>query len=191
MILNAAHTIEHIETTVNALERICKKYHVTGDNEDLLASVCIREVLEEMIKSAFIRAVRSNKPIVLSMVAVDHFAEINDKFSRKTGDRVIKEISSFIKSSIRGTDIVCRSAIAEFALLLINSAASDTEILCDRIAQKVRDHNWSEIAEGLNVTISIGLTDLENNNTAIDMLEKALTNLSQAKQSGGNQVIAD
>lgn len=191
MILNAAHTIEHIETTVNALERICKRYHVIGDNEDPLASVCIREVLEEMIESAFVRAVRSNKPIVLSMVAVDHFAEINEKFSRKTGDRVIMEISSFIKSSIRGTDIVCRSGSDEFALLLMNTASSDTEILCDRIAQKVRDHNWPEIAEGLNVTISIGLTDLGNNNTAIDLLEKALANLSQAKQSGGNQVIAD
>jgi diguanylate cyclase (GGDEF)-like protein len=189
MILNAAHTREHIETTVNALERICSKYNVIGNKEDPLAWFCIREVLEEMIESAFTRAVRSNKSIALSMVAVDGFAEINDKFSRQAGDRVIKEISSFIKSSIRGTDIVCRSGSDEFALLLMNTTSSDSKTLCDRIAQKVEDHNWSKIAEGLNVTISIGLTDLGSNNTAIDLLEKVLANLSRAKQAGGNQVI--
>ncbi len=191
LILNSAHTREHIETTVDALERICKKHFVIGSQEDPLTGLHVRRVLDEKIESAFILAVRSNKSIAVSMVAVDHLTEINERFSHRIGDRVLREIAIMFKSSTRGTDILCRYSDDEFALLFMNTTASDIRVLCERMSKKVEGYDWQQIATGLQVTISIGLSDVSSSNTAIALIDKALENLAKAKQGGGNQVFVD
>ena len=190
LILNAAHTREHIETTVDALERICRRHHVIGSQEDPLTGLFIGRVLEEKLDRDFTLAVRRNQSLALSMVSIDHFDRINASFPGQVGERVLQEIGAIFKSSTRGTDIVCRYGDEEFGMLFMNTTAANIRILCDRFVEKVRDHHWAEIAAGLAVTISIGLTDLGSNTTAGGMLATARANRSRARQAGGSQVMA-
>ena len=188
LILNAAHTKKHIETTVAALERICRKHQVIGSREDPLTGLFIGSVLDDKLDHDFILAVRRNQSIALARVRVDHLERIVEEFPR-VGEEVLKELAAIFKSSTRGTDIVCRYRDDEFAMLFMNTTAANIGILCDRFVEKVRDYPWAEIAPGLAVTISIGLTDLGGSTTAAAMLERAEVNCNRARQAGGNRVV--
>ena len=59
---------------------------------------------------------------------------------------------------------------------------------CEKIRQQVQAHPWSEIAPGLSVTISIGLTDDLSTSSPAQFLATADRLLYEAKREGRNQV---
>lgn len=72
---------------------------------------------------------------------------------------------------------------------VIEKAVNTLRKYCDRIAARIKDNAWSDIASELSVTISLGLSDLANNNTAASLLTTVKEGLDLAKQDGGHQIV--
>jgi len=186
LILNAAHTREHIDTTVEALERICRQHQVIGEREDELTGLYNRAQLDAQLEKSFRLAIRREKPVSFAMVEVDGFSQIVERFGADVGNRVLQTIAAIFTSSMRSGDMASRYDGAVFGLLFINAAASDLLVLCDRLLQKVSDTAWDEIAAGLQVSISIGLTDSTRGNNVDVVRDNAHAALEQARRTGGN-----
>lgn len=101
------------------------------------------------------RAERYNSNIGFLMVDIDNFKEINDLYGHLTGDKILREVASFLSSSIRESDYLIRYGGDEFLLILIETGQT-AALVRERII------NNSKLAEktthliGSPVTISIG-----------------------------------
>ena len=129
------------------------------------------------------------------LLDIDYFKKINDAYGHPTGDRVLVDIASIIKSQLRDTDVLARYGGEEFSVLLTNTTKADALDIAERIRVSVAENNFARPDnENLSVTLSIGMTDLletayHNTNHMIchRLIEQADQALYQAKDNGRNQ----
>src|SRR5208337_1319352 len=110
---------------------------------DPLTEVYNRRALDDMLKKYTSRAERLNKPLSFLMVDVDAFREINSRFGHTTGDFVLLEVATILKSAVRGSDAVIRYGGDEFLIILADAPLADVEVVMGRIARFVQDWNQS------------------------------------------------
>ncbi|MBI5664544.1 MAG: diguanylate cyclase, partial [Nitrospirae bacterium] len=70
---------------------------------------------------------RLKKKMSLLYLDLDNLKVINDELGHKIGDEALWDAAGIIKNSVRGSDIIARIGGDEFALLLTNLSAPDTE----------------------------------------------------------------
>lgn len=136
------------------------------------------------------RAFRHGYPMSLLMVDVDHFKMINDVHGHAMGDQVLSALGRLLDAQARKTDIVARWGGEEFVLVLSGSSESGSRIAAERIRQSVeRLALANEKHEPINVTISIGISCLEINDSAAVLIDRADRAMYQAKATGRNRVV--
>ena len=135
------------------------------------------------------KALRSDLPLSLIMIDLDHFKKINDQFGHHTGDMVLRECADLLKKSCRETDLIGRIGGEEFVLLLPATDQYGAMSITEKIRHIIANHRFSNHQQGLNVTASLGVTQLQKEE---DGLNKALTRaddlLYEAKNAGRNTI---
>jgi diguanylate cyclase (GGDEF)-like protein len=126
----------------------------------------------------------------LALVDIDHFKSINDRYGHEAGDGVLQEVARVFVDSLRDTDLVARFGGEEFLLLLHDIAGEAAWGTCERLRSAVEHHGWGTIAQGLSVTVSIGLAVRMENEDMDATTGKAESALHQARAHGRNKVIA-
>ncbi|MFL5383519.1 MAG: diguanylate cyclase [Longimicrobiaceae bacterium] len=85
-------------------------------------------------------------------------------------------------------DVAGRWGGEEFVLLLVETPPERAAGLCEKLRAAVEAHDWSALAPGLAVTLSLGVA---GNGEAADpaaLLAAADARLYQAKRAGRNRV---
>jgi len=113
-------------------------------------------------ESMLSRAIRYQLPISLLLMDLDYFKRINDKWGHAAGDRILKLISGVIREQVRSGDMVARLGGEEFVMLLPNTGVAGTDLMARRIKEKLGKLNLGGGMEGLNITVSIGMTTLDD-----------------------------
>ncbi len=98
---------------------------------------------------------RNDSALTCLMIDVDKFKRINDTYGHDMGDRVLREIASVLRKSLRATDVVCRVGGEEFLVICRDTDSAQAEICADRLRRKVESHRIEECA--VFMTISIGV----------------------------------
>src|SRR6185312_4407978 len=124
---------------------------------DPLTQLHNRRHFDEQAATAFAQARRNDRPLTALMCDVDHFKQINDRFTHAVGDTVLKLVATILQSNTRSSDIVARYGGEEFAVIFTGSQPSETQALAERIRERIEAHPWDEVEHGLRVTISIGM----------------------------------
>ena len=122
------------------------------------------------------------------MLDVDGFKQINDRWSHQLGDRVLAEVGAILQSACRGMDGVVRYGGDEFVLYFPEARLATGRNICQRILKRVHGHAWDELADGLEVTLSIGLASSHGAESAAELLGLADLRLRQAKRGGKDRV---
>ncbi len=149
-----------------------------------------RPAFNESIKREIAIARRYVKPLSLVLVDIDHFKTINDTYGHLYGDKVLLTIADCIKNSIRTCDISARSGGEEFAILLSNTSLKWAVPLSERIRENIAAINLSDNSEQINVTASLGVSCLNDEDTVNTFIYRAQSAMYQAKINGRNQVVA-
>ncbi|MGL5857669.1 MAG: GGDEF domain-containing protein [Angustibacter sp.] len=126
-------------------------------------------------------------PKALLFVDVDRFKEVNDRFSHVVGDQVLCLVADLLRAHCRPGDTVVRFGGDEFLVLLPGASAQDAADIGERIRRAVVDAAWGDLAAGLVVSVSIGVTACEE--SAALALAQADAALYAAKRSGRDQVV--
>jgi diguanylate cyclase (GGDEF)-like protein len=140
------------------------------------------------------RARRTQSPLAMALVDIDHFKTVNDTYGHLVGDKVLKSVAQALTSHLRDYDRAGRFGGEEFVLLLAQTSENDA---C-RIAERLRSHiaglevpvNDRPNAPTVSLTISIGVTAMEPGETRelTDLLAAADSALYHAKQTGRNRI---
>lgn len=124
------------------------------------------------------------------MCDIDHFKQINDRFSHALGDEVLRRIARVFRETARQDDLLCRYGGEEFLLLLPETDLAGAQVLAERLRSAVAEHPWNTLHPELDVTLSIGLAELEAAYDADMLLRSADMRLYEAKRQGRDRVCA-
>lgn len=154
---------------------------------DALTGLYNRRWLEESLPRYVNRFLRSENPLTVLMVDVDHFKSVNDRFGHPAGDAVLVTVAHTLRAEVRPTDHVSRYGGEEFAVILPDTAANTARGVAERIRAAVKLAAIRDTEGHLlpNVTISIGGATLGGElKTASSLLASADAALYQSKQNG-------
>lgn len=172
------------------LEVLSKNLQHLANTDDLTGTWNRRAFINESNKELQ-RTLRSNHDVCLLMMDIDDFKDINDAYGHEVGDEVLKLFSHCIQATKRPYDIFGRIGGEEFAILLPETTLKQASILAERLRQKVSEIFYFTNGRSINITVSIGVYQLENEETSIlTALGKADKLLYAAKHAGKNIVMA-
>ena len=159
-------------------------------HEDPLTGLPNRRRFDEALAHEFARSVRSGEPWSLAMIDIDHFKQVNDRYSHAVGDEALRAVAGVLRARDRGMDTVARLGGEEFALLMPHATAEQAVGVCERLREAVRSHDCGGIAPGLAVTISIGVAAWPDHADAAAVMEAADAALYRAKAGGRDRVMS-
>lgn len=147
-----------------------------------------QERLEEELK----RAQRRHATVNLLMVDIDHFKHYNDTFGHPAGDRLLKQVATILKASVRTVDAVARYGGEEFAVILVDTSPSECAEIAERIRRDIETFPFEGRDEqpGGKLTISMGIASFPRNATSRqDLIWLADQALYRVKQSTRNNIL--
>jgi diguanylate cyclase (GGDEF)-like protein len=157
---------------------------------DQLTGLSNRRAFDEWCDNDFKEAQAHSTPLSLAIIDIDYFKAVNDSYSHIVGDLVIKTLATIILELLPSCSHqvkLARWGGEEFTLLI---AANETQALsfCELIRSTIEKQDFSSIASGLTLTVSIGLTDNSALNEYNQMISHADHALYYSKHNGRNQV---
>lgn len=158
---------------------------------DSLTEVANRRGFDIALKGAVDQSQSTGRPCALLMADLDHFKRINDNFGHQTGDKILRFVANTLKNNIRGGDIIARYGGEEFAIILPNTEQSGALNVAQNLLKEVsaRQLTTGNSSKPIGrITMSIGLTLYQNNESLESFIERADQCLYQAKNAGRNQV---
>lgn len=130
----------------------------------------------------------------LMLLDLDHFKKINDQYGHLTGDKVLRFAAKIIKQHLPQGQVAARYGGEEMAILLTEVERKEALDLAEQIRDTLaksrlqRRDNQETIGQ---VTISIGVAGMRENDTIDILIERADQALYEAKEQGRNRVIDD
>ena len=124
------------------------------------------------------------------MVDVDRFKHFNDVSGHLAGDACLRRVARALEESVRVGDFVARYGGEEFAILF-ETCEYDALVVGERACGAVRGASLAA-ADGVAVTISVGIATYAPGDDALRLVERADAALYRAKETGRDRVeIAD
>jgi diguanylate cyclase (GGDEF)-like protein/PAS domain S-box-containing protein len=136
------------------------------------------------------RAIRSNSKLSVLMLDIDFFKKVNDSYGHQAGDSILQALAKVCQDTIRKINVIARLGGEEFAIILPGTNAYDAILVAERLREFVANMEVTIPPNlSIKVTISIGISTLDNNFTNIDtLLNQADKALYEAKKTGRNKV---
>lgn len=118
---------------------------------------------------------------------VDNFKQVNDTYGHEVGDEVLKFIAKVLKKFFRGEDLVVRRSGDEFTIILNKCSLANAKIKLMQANEKLGNAS-SEIADGLHISLSYGISECQDNKEFVKALDEADKALYVSKNNGKGKV---
>jgi diguanylate cyclase (GGDEF)-like protein len=135
------------------------------------------------------RATRFKQKLVLVVIDIDAFKQVNDKFGHEFGNKVLTDLASIFKNSVRNIDVVGRYGGEEFFIILVDTDKQKSKIITQRIVDNIANYPVFKDGHQVKISISAGIAEFPTDSEKIkSILEKADSAMYAAKNEGGNRV---
>lgn len=121
----------------------------------------------------------------LLILDLDHFKKINDIYGHTIGDSILVKFSNMLKNSVRETDKVYRYGGEEFIIIANNTRLENAGKLAEHLRQTTEK---ILTVNNKPVTVSIGVAEVDIEDTDVSWLHRADHALYKAKDSNRNAV---
>jgi diguanylate cyclase (GGDEF)-like protein len=156
---------------------------------DALTQLFNSRHLHDQLAREIERSQRYKRPLAVMMVDADHFKRINDTYGHLRGDHVLQELARTIKACLRNTDTGYRYGGEEFVALMPEANLATALLVAERLRQRFADLTL-DLGDAMPVhcTISIGVAELQSEDTHKTLLQRADQAAYRAKARGRNCV---
>ncbi|MFD1550214.1 GGDEF domain-containing protein [Levilactobacillus fuyuanensis] len=131
-------------------------------------------------------------PLTLMLFDIDHFKHVNDTYGHLTGDYVLTHVAGLITQQLKAIDpslILYRTGGEEFTIIFDNYTVSQAREHVDAIAQSVREAEFQHAGKTIDISISVGITQLKiDDGSQVDLYRRADESLYYSKRHGRDQV---
>lgn len=156
---------------------------------DPLTGVFNRHAFDLILSQEHARSSRTAQPCCISMVDLDHFKTVNDRYGHPSGDKVLREAAQYFNGKIRPYDSICRYGGEEFLICLPHTSLKTAEKILDRVRKGFASLSIAS-GEGrhIRITASFGVAKMASGVAVNDTIARADKALYVAKRNGRNQV---
>jgi len=128
----------------------------------------------------------------LVMLDLDHFKQVNDTHGHLIGDSVLKFASNLLKKHAESHHFSARYGGEELAIIMPDTTIKKSAEIAEKIrfaleSSRLMKKNSSESIG--KITVSIGISRLNKNDTFEDLIMRADKALYQAKETGRNKIV--
>ena len=158
---------------------------------DALTGLWNRATIMDVLSRELTHAQRTNSPLALALLDVDHFKHVNDTYGHQGGDEVLRELANRLGAAIRQNDWLGRYGGEELMIILPGLSYAGAATPIERLRECVSEKPF-KVGDNINVplTVSIGMAWCESSaDNAHEMISRADAALYQAKGSGRNRVV--
>jgi diguanylate cyclase (GGDEF)-like protein len=141
--------------------------------QDPLTGLANRRALFPLLQDALEELRASGRQCALAVLDIDQFKDINDRYSHVVGDAVLGRLGDLLRGTLRGADFAARIGGDELVVLFAETTLAEAMAAGERIRQVIADYDWSELAEGLQVSVSIGVTSARPDDTVESLMRRA------------------
>lgn len=181
-----------VGVTTNRLARRVQEQNrilATLSRTDGLTGLLNRTHWLEVVSSELRRHWRTDAPVSLLILDIDHFKNVNDQFGHLVGDEALHNIAQLLRETLRDPDTPGRYGGEEFGVVLPDTDAEGASV----IAERVRRHIGGTLVArdpDVRCTVSIGVAeataDLSDSRQWIERADRALY---RAKALGRNRTV--
>ncbi len=162
-----------------------KKLLEIASKTDKLTQLFNRGKLDEYLEDEYNKYQRHKSTFSVIMIDIDNFKSVNDTYGHHIGDSVLIEIADILKNQTRKIDTVGRWGGEEFLIVCLETTKNGAILLAEKLRKRVENFTFNVVKRR---TISLGVAEIEDNDTIATLLERADINLYKAKKNGKNKV---
>ncbi len=162
-----------------------KKLLEIASKTDKLTQLFNRGKLDEYLEDEYNKYQRHKSTFSVIMIDIDNFKSVNDTYGHHIGDLVLIEIANILKNQTRKIDTVGRWGGEEFLIVCLETTKNGAILLAEKLRKRVENFTFNVVKRR---TISLGVAEIEDNDTIATLLERADINLYKAKKNGKNKV---
>ena len=155
---------------------------------DSLTGLANRKNFDDRLKETALHIDRHGGQFAVLFLDLDRFKLVNDTLGHSAGDRLLIEVASRLRESLRSTDLLARFGGDEFAVLLTDIDPSQAG---DVAAKLISNVSKSMTIDGhqLIMTVSIGVSVYpDDGSNTVAILKNADAAMYRSKEHGRNRL---
>src|SRR6185437_7240475 len=157
---------------------------------DALTGALSRRYFLDLLRHEIERAHANREPLCMAIADLDHFKQINDRFGHAAGDRALEHFVDTCRAELRGADAIGRLGGEEFGLLLPATDLAGGREVVERLRLRLKAVPSPNLPASVNLSVSIGITELSPDNLPERIMSRADTALYAAKSGGRDRTEA-
>jgi len=174
--------VRQLEAELDEVSAMVKQDHLTG--------ALNRRGMTDAFEQEKARAERTQDPLSVAIMDVDHFKRLNDTYGHEAGDNALIHLVNVVKDVIRPTDVLARFGGEEFVLLLPSTEVEDGVHVMVRVQRELTKRFFLHDNQRVLITFSCGVARWREGESSDDVIARADKALYLAKESGRNRVLA-
>jgi diguanylate cyclase (GGDEF)-like protein len=159
---------------------------------DRLTGLANRHKLDEELARFTSLADRFHQPLTLTLIDLDHFKHVNDRYGHLMGDAVLRAVARLLCDRYRGEDVVARWGGEELAVVTFGMLKADSTRRAGESLRALRRLEFPAPDGGsFRVAFSAGVAEYPTDATDTTGLYRAAdAALYTAKATGRDRVVA-
>ncbi len=147
-----------------------------------------RREFQAELEAALASGAGTGRPVVLLLLGPDDFGWVNDRLDRRSGDRVLREIATGLRSALRNQDHVARYGGAIFTVVLRDTSVEDGRLVAENVVRRLSEERYHQRLFRLEFSAGIASTEHAERLDAHELIRRADQALSAAKRGQGGSV---
>ena len=157
-------------------------------SHDALTTLPNRRIIKIRFDDALFKAKIEKETTAFLFADIDHFRCFNNTYGHAAGDKLLQSLASVMEKNIRITDCLGRWGGDEFVALASVSSAQDAMAIAERFRKLVEEMNVEYEGNNFSITVSIGVTLLEEDDDLTSVIRRADKAIYYSKKKGRNRV---
>ncbi len=157
-------------------------------NHDSLTNLYNRRYFQQEFESMLARTRRYGRSGAILYLDLDQFKTVNDLSGHQYGDRMLQQVATRLRESLRESDVLARLGGDEFALLIPESHAQAARQAADKILRQLKKVSVVAKDHEHRISASIGIALFpEHGESVEELMANADLAMYQAKEKGRNR----